>query len=54
MPVSYKQAERLQKLPPYLFVRLEKLAAAMDGGRVREYTPGEDSSKSVMKTMTSR
>ena len=28
MPVSYKQAERLQKLPPYLFVRLEKLAAA--------------------------
>ena len=34
--------------------KLEKLAAAMDGGRVREYTPGEDSSKSVMKTMTSR
>lgn len=28
MPVKYKQAERLQKLPPYLFVRLEKLAAA--------------------------
>lgn len=27
MGSSFKQAERLQKLPPYLFVRLEKLAA---------------------------
>ncbi len=27
MPMKYKQAERLQKLPPYLFVRLEQLAA---------------------------
>ena len=34
--------------------KLEKLAEAMDEGKVREYTPGEDSSKSVMKTMTSR
>lgn len=27
MAMKYKQAERLQKLPPYLFVRLEQLAA---------------------------
>lgn len=27
MATKYKQAERLQKLPPYLFVRLEQLAA---------------------------
>ena len=27
MTASFKQADRLQKLPPYLFVRLEKLAA---------------------------
>ncbi len=27
MVTKYKQAERLQKLPPYLFVRLEQLAA---------------------------
>ena len=27
MTATFKQAERLQKLPPYLFVRLEKLAA---------------------------
>ena len=27
MSMKFKQAERLQKLPPYLFVRLEQLAA---------------------------
>ncbi|MDD3233624.1 MAG: aspartate aminotransferase, partial [Candidatus Methanomethylophilus sp.] len=43
MTASFKQAERLQKLPPYLFVRLEQLAAKKktEGVRMIDFGIGD-------------